>query len=95
MGLSDEREKTNIEKVGKDPETGLMLYSYDYKDDVEAAKKSGKSMPPKRVSPMAQDIEKMDPRAVREVGGKKGRPAASRRHPRHAGCLIDGRLQPL
>ena len=71
MGLSDEREKTNIKKVGKDPETGLDLYSYDYKDDVEAAKKSGKTMPPKRVGPMAQQIEKLDPRAVREVGGKK------------------------
>lgn len=71
MGLSDEREKTNIKKVGKDPETGLMLYSYDYKDDVEAARKSGKPMPMKRVGPMAQDIEKLDPRAVREVGGKK------------------------
>lgn len=69
--LSDKNEKTNIQEVGKDPQTGETLYAYDYKADVAAAKKSGAPMPPKRVSPMAQDIEKRDPSAVRTIGGKK------------------------
>lgn len=68
--LSDERTKTNIEKVGKDADTGLTLYAYDYKADVKAAKKSGKPMGPKRVGPMAQEIEKKFPGMTREVDGK-------------------------
>lgn len=64
FALSDEREKTNKQKLGKDPQTGLDLYAYDYKADVEAARKSGKPMPPKRVGPMAQDIERQNPDAV-------------------------------
>lgn len=60
---SDEREKTDIKKLGKDPETGLMLYAYRYKGDPKTYSKV--------VGPMAQDIEKDDPDAVREVGGKK------------------------
>ncbi len=68
---SDEDMKTNIQKLGRDPESGMDMYAYDYKDDVKAAKKSGKPMPPKRVGPMAQDIEKYDRKAVRKVGGKK------------------------
>jgi hypothetical protein len=61
--FSDEREKTDIKKLGKDPETGLTLYAYRYKGDPKSY--------PKVVGPMAQDIEKDDPDAVREVGGKK------------------------
>jgi hypothetical protein len=69
--LSDEDEKTNIQKLGKDPRTGLPMYAYDYKSDVAAAKRSGKPMPPKRVGPMAQDIEKTQFGSVGEIGGKK------------------------
>ena len=69
--MSDEDEKTNIKKLGKDPITGIPMYAYDYKDDVEEAKEDGKPMPPKRVGPMAQDIEKVAPGKVRKVGGKK------------------------
>lgn len=69
--FSDEREKTNKQKLGKDPDTGLDIYAYDYKGDVEAAKKSGKPMPPKRVGPMAQDIERKYPGTTRTVGGKR------------------------
>jgi len=68
---SDENEKTNIKKLGKDPITGIPMYAYDYKDDVEEAKEEGKPMPPKRVGPMAQDIEKVAPQKVQKVGGKK------------------------
>jgi hypothetical protein len=70
-GLSDEREKTNKQKVGKDPQTGVDLYAYDYKADVAAARKSGKPMPPKRVGPMAQDLERAHPGSTETVGGKK------------------------
>jgi hypothetical protein len=67
--LSDRRTKTNIKKLGKDPTTGLPIYSYDYKDDVERAKKAGAPMGPKRVGPMAQDIAEKYPDAVGSVGG--------------------------
>lgn len=61
--LSDENEKKDIKKLGNDPQTGLPLYSYNYRDDPKSA--------PKRVGPMAQDIEKVNPGAVVKVGGKK------------------------
>lgn len=63
FGLSDEDDKTDIEKLGKDPETGLDMYAYRYKGDPKSY--------PKVVGPMAQDIEKKDKSAVREIGGHK------------------------
>lgn len=63
VGLSDKTEKTDIKKVGTDDATGLDLYAYRYKGDPKTY--------PKVVGPMAQDIEKIFPRAVSEVGGKK------------------------
>lgn len=69
--FSDEDEKMNKQKLGKDPATGLDMYAYDYKADVAAARKSGAPMPPKRVGPMAQDIEKVMPGSTRNVGGKR------------------------
>lgn len=60
--LSDRNEKTDIKKVGKDPDTGLDLYSYRYKGDPKTY--------PKVVGPMAQDIEKHYPGSTVEVGGK-------------------------
>lgn len=61
--LSDREEKRDLEKLGKDPKTGLDLYTYNYKSDPKSA--------PKRVGPMAQDVEKKFPEMVRTVGGKK------------------------
>ncbi len=61
--FSDEREKTDIKKLGKDEATGLDLYAYRYKGDPKSY--------PKVVGPMAQDVEKAFPGMVREVGGKK------------------------
>ena len=61
--FSDEREKTDITKMGKDPKTGLDMYAYRYKGDPKSY--------PKVVGPMAQDIEKRMPEAVTEYGGKK------------------------
>lgn len=60
--LSDEREKTDIEKVGTDPDTGLALHAYRYKGDPKTY--------PKVVGPMAQEVEKKFPGATRKIGGK-------------------------
>lgn len=54
--LSDRNAKTNIEPVGLDGMTGLPIYAYDYKADVERAMATGQPMGPKRVGPMAQDL---------------------------------------
>jgi hypothetical protein len=62
FGLSDETMKTDIKKLGKDPKTGLPLYSYRYKGDPKTY--------PKVVGPMAQDVEKMYPGSTIRVGGK-------------------------
>lgn len=63
LGLfSDRRAKTDIEKLGKDEETGLDLYAYRYKNDPKSY--------PKVVGPMAQDVEKLFPGLTRKVGGK-------------------------
>ncbi len=61
--VSDENLKTDIQKLGEDPETGLDMYAYRYKGDPKNT--------PKVVGPMAQDIEKLHPEMVREVGGRK------------------------
>ncbi|CAB4124575.1 hypothetical protein UFOVP62_13 [uncultured Caudovirales phage] len=61
--FSDERAKTDVQKVGADPETGLNLYAYRYKGDPKSY--------PKVVGPMAQEIEKKYPDQVATVGGKK------------------------
>lgn len=66
LGLSDEREKTDIQKLGKDPETGLQLYSYRYKGDPKTY--------PKMTGPMAQEVEEAYPGSTRDVGGRKAVP---------------------
>jgi hypothetical protein len=63
--FSDEREKTNVQPLGEG------MYAYDYIDDVRRAEDEGRPMPPKRVGPMAQDIEDRAPGLVGEVGGHK------------------------
>jgi len=60
--LSDERMKTDKKKLGLDPETGLEMWSYRYKDDPKSY--------PKVVGPMAQDVESKYPGSTREIGGK-------------------------
>lgn len=61
-GLSDETEKTDMKKVGKDPDTGLDLYAYRYKGDPKTY--------PKVVGPLAQDIAEKYPDQVAKVGNK-------------------------
>jgi hypothetical protein len=60
--LSDRNEKTDIKKLGNDPDTGLPMYSYRYKDDPKSY--------PKVVGPMAQDIEEAMPGSTERIGGK-------------------------
>lgn len=60
--LSDKSMKTDIEKVGKDKESGLTMYAYRYKGDPKNY--------PKVVGPMAQEIAKKYPDQVKKVGGK-------------------------
>lgn len=71
ISMSDENTKTNVEKIGKDPKTGLDIVAYDDKHDLAQAKKNGTPMPPKRVSVMAQDVAKKVPQAAGEVAGRK------------------------
>ena len=61
-GISDRSMKTDIEKVGKDKETGLNMYSYRYKGDPKTY--------PKVVGPMADEIQKKYPNKVKRIGGK-------------------------
>lgn len=72
LRFSDERAKTNVDYVGKDPKTGDPLYAYDYKSDVLRSEETGKPMPPKRVSPMAQDVAERRPEDVVDLGGLLG-----------------------
>jgi hypothetical protein len=65
---SDRRVKKNIAKVGSvyaakrhDEPKKLPIYSYEYKNDDGT----------EHVGPMAQDVEKIDPSAVTEIGGVK------------------------
>jgi hypothetical protein len=60
--LSDKTMKTDIEKLGKDKDTGLDMYAYRYKGDPKSY--------PKVVGPMAQDIEKANPGSTGRAGGK-------------------------
>lgn len=62
FALSDRNTKTDIEKLGKDPDTGLDMYAYRYKNDPKTY--------PKVVGPMAQDIEKSMPSMTKKIGGK-------------------------
>jgi len=68
-GASDRALKTNVEKLGDID--GLPIYAYDYKADVNRSKKGKTPMGPKRVGPMAQDVEKILPGAVKKIGGKR------------------------
>lgn len=63
FSLSDKDDKTDIEKLGKDPDTGLDMYAYRYKGDPKSY--------PKVVGPMAQDIAKRDPDKVKTIGGHR------------------------
>jgi Chaperone of endosialidase len=63
FALSDRTTKTDVKKVATHEATGIDIYSYRYKGDPKSY--------PKVVGPMAQDVEKVFPDAVFEIGGKK------------------------
>lgn len=58
--MSDRSMKTDIKKLTGGP---IPLYAYRYKGDPKSY--------PKVVGPMAQDVEKVAPSAVKKVGGKR------------------------
>jgi hypothetical protein len=62
LPTSDRTLKTDITPIGKDPTTGIPLHAYRYKGDPKTY--------PKVVGPMAQDVAKVFPDAVKRVGGK-------------------------
>jgi hypothetical protein len=69
LKLSDEREKKNIDRVGTvfafnedAAREKLPIYAYEYKNDPAGAR---------HVGPMAQDVEKIDPKAVKNIDGRK------------------------
>lgn len=62
LGLSDKREKTDIQKIKGTDEDGLPLYAFRYKGDPKSY--------PKVVGPMAQDVQEMYPDSVEEVGDR-------------------------
>lgn len=82
MKMSDERQKENIHRIGtvftadvdddeprpgsiladEDRDEALPIYEYSYKGDPASAR---------HVGPMAQDVEEIDPRAVRTINGIK------------------------
>lgn len=60
MMFSEDKAKTDIEKVGTDPDTGLGIFAYRYKDDPKTY--------PKVTGIMASDVQKKYPQAVKRVG---------------------------
>ena len=58
--LSDRDDKTDIKKLGKDPNTGVDMYAYRYKGDPKSY--------PKVVGPMADDLEAIMPGITRMLG---------------------------
>ena len=68
LGASDERMKENITKIGSvltpHGDDDLPIYSYKFKKGFDP---SGAT----HIGPIAQDVEKLDPTAVREIGGIK------------------------
>jgi hypothetical protein len=69
LKLSDRREKEDIDRLGtvfSSNEAGekkeLPVYEYSYKDDPASTRHTG---------PMAQDVERIDPKAVRNIKGTK------------------------
>ncbi len=61
IGLSDRREKTDIDRIGQ-TEDGQNVYEYAYKRDPSRTRQIGL---------MAQEVEKRNPDAVINAGGRK------------------------
>jgi len=68
LKLSDRREKEDIDRIGtvfaasRNGDKKLPIYQYSYKDDPASIR---------HIGPMAQDVERVDPGAVANIGGRK------------------------
>jgi hypothetical protein len=60
--MSDRSMKTDITPMGKDPDTGIPMHAFRYRGDPKSY--------PKVVGPMAQDVAKVAPDAVKPMGAK-------------------------
>lgn len=77
--LSEDTEKTDVKKVGKDPGTGVGLYAYRYKGDPKTY--------PKVVGPMASEVQKKAPGAVARPKGMGGKRVVSLGFPSMRGAF--------
>jgi hypothetical protein len=64
--LSDIRVKENIEFIGKDPQSGLNIYGFEYANPWKAIGGYGR-----HIGHMAQEVEQIYPHAVIEIDGIK------------------------
>lgn len=69
LGMSDRREKEDIDKIAtvfaasdEGERKELPIYEYSFKKDPASTR---------HIGPMAQDVEKVDPKAVANIGGRK------------------------
>jgi hypothetical protein len=66
LKASDERIKDNVVRMGTvfagDDDKELPIYRYSYKADPSSTR---------HIGPMAQDVERIDPQAVKSIGGVK------------------------
>lgn len=79
-GLSEDTEKTDVKKVGKDPGTGVGLYAYRYKGDPKSY--------PKVVGPMASEVQRKAPAAVMRPKGMGGKRVVSLGFPSMKGAFV-------
>lgn len=63
FGFSEDKAKTDMQRVGEDPETGIDLYAYRYKGDPKSY--------PKVIGPMASDIEEEYPEQIARIGNMR------------------------
>jgi hypothetical protein len=61
--LSDRKDKKDVQKLGRDPRTGLPIYAYRYRQDAPNV--------PKTVGPLSQDVERRFPGSTRKIGGHR------------------------
>jgi len=84
FGGSDRRLKTDIQPLGRDRKTGLMMHAFRYKGDPKSY--------PKTVGPMAQEVRRKFPSMTERVGSRgmlavrgMGMPHPKMRAPKSAG----------
>jgi hypothetical protein len=61
--LSDRKDKKDVQKLGRDPKTGLPIYAYRYRKDAPNV--------PKTVGPMSGEVERKFPGSTTKIGGHR------------------------